>query len=176
LPQHCRYIALSSPVPQQQAFTIPQFFVLAGPGYKVYEMHTPKIFYVKDVSDVDAAFQTAYKKFIEFLATSPTQQAALAAYRSNNLTGVAADSLNPHLISQLSAGVPVRLNGCELFLITQRKMPQTFKGGPVLAVYINLTQLQSVFSLSGVTEIIYPAFESNQLATFLRKYKKAIPV
>jgi hypothetical protein len=139
-------------------------------------MHTPKLFYVQDVSDADAAFQTAYKQFIAFLANSPTQQAALAAYRTTNLTGIAADTLTPHLVSQLAAGIPVMLNGCELFLITQRNTPQNFRGGPVLAIYINLTQLKNVISLSGVTEIIYLAFESTQLTTFLRKYQDVIPV
>jgi hypothetical protein len=87
-------------------------------------MHTPKLFYVQDVSDADAAFQTAYKQFIAFLANSPTQQAALAAYRTTNLTGIAADSLTPHLVSQLAAGIPVMLNGCELFLITEKHAPE----------------------------------------------------
>ena len=137
-------------------------------------MHTPQVFYVEDVSDADNAFQTAYKKFISFLSTSPTQQVALAAYTKNNLTGI--DFLNPHLVSQLAAGVPVTLNNCELFLITQRKTPQNFRGGPVLAIYISLKQLKNVLSLSGVTEIVYLTFESNQLATFLRKYTDAIPV
>jgi hypothetical protein len=138
----------------------------------VSSVHTPSIYCATETHHPKTNFFKAYAKFLELIEVAPIKHCALCVNRKSVFDELPPAAFSPGLVDQLGSS-PVILKGAALTLLTRRTSTSSFVGGPIFAIYINLSQFKELLELPTSGIVYLPWFRPQQKA-FTRTYEHSV--
>lgn len=113
-------------------------------------MVTRKSFFIR----AEGPDQQAVKQAFRWLVTNATDRAFLAVMGYDNLRGVIRDIFGDRTVETFIKEGRLRVDGIEIYLVTQRKMIDNGEGAPLVVFYPTTKFLDQIDSISNVPAML----------------------
>jgi hypothetical protein len=129
----------------------------------------PDRYHTTSIGPDEEALRAAFMKCGDLLKARGCAIMGLAVHTKNNLDGVVRNVFGKDVVRVLDRDNRLELKGIVLQLITEKIQIRRLEG-PVLAAFIDPKKLDSIVASSGVTDVVFVPWASEEHAGYLKTY------
>jgi hypothetical protein len=133
------------------------------------------IYYIDSYGSDTQLLVKGFARLLSLSKSSRFHQAAVAVHTKDQVSrsNIWEEAIGKTPTKKLGNG-ELRIDGCTLYLLTERIDPSGFVQGPILAAAINTTFLNRVIKNRKATDIVFVAWTPEELEEFKRDNADAI--
>jgi len=133
------------------------------------------IYYIDSYGSDTQLLVKGFARLLSLTKSSKFRQAAVAAHTKDQVSrsNIWEEAIGKTPTKKLGNG-ELRIDGCTLYLLTERIDPSGFVQGPILAAAIGTSFLNRVIKNRKATDIVFVAWTPDELEEFKRDNPDAI--